>query len=84
MCLAVPGEVVEIVEEGPLNRQARVNFGGIIKTISLALLPEAAVGQYVLVHAGVAISVVDEAEAQETFAYLREIDELDVAGEGLP
>jgi len=77
MCLAIPGFVVEIIEESPLDRQARVSFDGIIKTISLALLPEVAVGNYVLVHAGVAISVVDEAEARQTFDYLKAIGELD-------
>jgi hydrogenase expression/formation protein HypC len=81
MCLAIPGEVTEIQEDSPLTRQAKVNFGGVIKSISLALLPEAQVGQYVLVHAGVAISVVDEEEAAETLAYLKEIDELDLPEE---
>lgn len=82
MCLAVPGEILSIEDSNPLDRQARVNFGGVIKTISTALLPEAEVGHYVLVHAGVAISVVDEAEAQQTFQYLKEIDELDGIEDG--
>lgn len=77
MCLAVPGEIVAITDENPMTRQARVSFGGIVKSASLAFVPEAEVGQYVLVHAGVAISVVDEAEAAATFAYLKELDELD-------
>ncbi|MCF6285428.1 MAG: HypC/HybG/HupF family hydrogenase formation chaperone [Candidatus Hydrogenedentes bacterium] len=81
MCLAIPGKVVEIIEDTPLTRQARVSFDGVIKSISLALLPEATVGEYVLIHAGVAISVVDEEEAQETFAYLKEIDELELPEE---
>lgn len=84
MCLAVPGEIVEILEADPLMRQARVNFGGVIKTIALGFLPEAEAGQYVLVHAGVAISVVDEEEAERTFAYLKEIDELDLGDEVAP
>lgn len=81
MCLAVPGEIVEITDDSPLARQARISFDGVIKAASLAFVPEAEVGQYVLVHAGVAISVVDEEEAKKTFAYLKEIDELDLDGE---
>jgi hydrogenase expression/formation protein HypC len=81
MCLAVPGEIVEITDENTLTRQARISFGGVIKTASMAFVPEARVGEYVLVHAGVAISVVDEEEARKTFAYLEEIDELDLEGE---
>ncbi len=56
---------------------ARVNFGGIIKEASLDMVPNAQVGDYVLVHVGVAISIVDEEEAEKTFAYLREIGDLD-------
>lgn len=67
MCLAVPGEIVEILSGDPLMRQAKVNFGGVVKTISLGFLPEARPGEFVLVHAGVAISVVDEEEAKRRF-----------------
>ena len=81
MCLAVPGEIVEILDGPPITRQARVNFSGIVKAISLALLPDACVGQFVLVHAGVAIGVVDEAGAQRTLNYLKEIDELEAPQE---
>ena len=81
MCLAVPGEIVAITNEDPLSREAKVNFGGVIKNASMAFVPEAQVGEYVLVHAGVAISVVDEEEARKTFEYLKEIDELDLGGE---
>lgn len=71
MCLAVPGEVVELVADGDdLLRNARVRFGSVVKEVSLAMVPEAGVGDYVLVHAGLAIGVVDEAEAAETLAYL--------------
>lgn len=56
---------------------AKVSFGGISKEISLEMLPEAAVGDYVLVHVGVAISKIDEAEAAKTFEYLKEIGEFD-------
>lgn len=77
MCLAVPGEVLSVDDSDPLMRKARVNFGGIVKEVSLALLPEAREGQYVLVHAGVGISVVNDEEAGKIFAYLEELGELD-------
>ena len=74
MCLAVPGRVVEIIDGGDIAfRQAKVDFGGIRKDINLAYTPEAEVGKYVLVHVGFAISVIDEAEAQRVFQYLKEI-----------
>ena len=78
MCLAIPGKVksIEILQDG-LARIAKVSFGGIIKEASLEMLPEANVGDYVLVHVGVAISVVDEEEAAKTFEYLKEMGELD-------
>jgi hydrogenase expression/formation protein HypC len=77
MCLAVPGKVLEIVGDDPLLRAAKVSFSGVIKLISLTCTPEARVGDYVLVHVGVAISVVDAREAEETFAYLKAMGELD-------
>jgi hydrogenase expression/formation protein HypC len=77
MCLAVPGEILSVDEADPLMRKARVRFGGIVKEVSLALLPEARPGQYVLVHAGVGISVINEAEAARTFEYLEQIGDLD-------
>jgi hydrogenase expression/formation protein HypC len=77
MCLAVPGEVLSIDDGDPLMRKARVSFGGIVKEVSLALLPEARQGQYVLVHAGVGISVVNAEEAGKIFGYLEELGELD-------
>jgi hydrogenase expression/formation protein HypC len=74
MCLAVPGRVVEIADEGdPAFRRGKVDFGGIRKEVNLAYTPEAEVGKYVLVHVGFAISVVDEAEAQRIFKYLEEL-----------
>lgn len=74
MCLAVPGQVLEIVGDDPLMRVGKVAFAGIVKEVSLALLPETKVGNYVLVHAGFAITLLDEAEAQRTLEYLEEID----------
>ena len=77
MCLAVPGRVIEILGDDPLLRSARVSFSGVVKQISLTCVPEAVVGDFVLVHVGVAISVVDAKEAEETFKYLRMMGELD-------
>lgn len=83
MCLAIPGKVLSISGDDPLMRTGRVSFGGIVKEVSLALLPEAEVDAYVLVHAGIAISLVNEAEAQRVFQYLEEIEELgELEGDG--
>ena len=76
MCLAVPGKIVSIEGTDPIFRCGKVNFGGIQKQINLAYVPEAKVGDYVLVHVGFAISTIDEAEAQEVFEYLRQLGEL--------
>jgi hydrogenase expression/formation protein HypC len=76
MCLAVPGKIISIEGEDPVFRSGKVSFGGVIKQINLAYVPEAKIGNYVLVHVGFAISTVDEAEAQEVFEYLRQIGEL--------
>lgn len=76
MCLAIPGVVLDIDAEDPMLRNARVQFGGAVKTVSLAMTPEAEVGDYVLVHAGLAIGVVDAEEAEKTLAYFREIEAL--------
>ena len=77
MCLAVPGKVESIDGGDPVLRSGRVSFGGVVKVVSLACVPEATVGDYVLVHAGMAISTVDESEAEKVFAYLRELGEFD-------
>jgi hydrogenase expression/formation protein HypC len=78
MCLAIPGQIqsIHFLYDG-LVRMAKVSFGGIIKEASLEMLPSAALGNYVLVHVGVAISLVDEEEAAKTFEYLKEIGEID-------
>lgn len=76
MCLAVPGKLVDIQGFDPTFRTGRVNFGGIIKDVSLAYVPEAEIGDYVLVHVGFALSVVDEAEAARVFEYLDQMGEL--------
>lgn len=74
MCLAVPGRVLSISDDEPLFRTARVDFGGVVKVISLACTPDAGVDDYVLVHAGMAIAVVDQIAAAETLNLLRTVD----------
>ncbi|MCK5178244.1 MAG: HypC/HybG/HupF family hydrogenase formation chaperone [Candidatus Omnitrophica bacterium] len=76
MCLAVPGKIETILGDDPLSKKGKVNFGGILKEVSLAYIPEAQIGDYVIVHAGFAISQVDEDEAMKVFEYLKEIGEL--------
>jgi hydrogenase expression/formation protein HypC len=76
MCLAIPGKVVSVSGEDPLARVGRIDFGGVFKEASLACVPEAQVGDYVIVHVGFAISRVDEEEALKVFEYLREMQEL--------
>lgn len=75
MCLAVPGQILTISQDDPLLRTGRVSFAGVIKEISLACVPQAGPGDYVLVHAGIAISVLDQAEAVRVFAYLQQMEE---------
>jgi hydrogenase expression/formation protein HypC len=87
MCLAVPGKITSISGEDPLMRTGKVDFGGILKEVSLAFVPEAQLGDYVIVHVGFALSRVDEAEALQVFEYLREmqeLSELDGSGAGVP
>jgi hydrogenase expression/formation protein HypC len=76
MCLAVPGKIVS-TSGADFARTAQVSFGGIVKEVSLAYVPEACEGHYVLVHVGFAISVVDEAEAMRTFEILKQMGELE-------
>jgi hydrogenase expression/formation protein HypC len=75
MCLAVPGKILSIEGEG-FARTARVDFGGVVKQVSLAYTPEAKVGDYAIVHVGFAISLVDEQEALRSLEYLRQMGEL--------
>lgn len=78
MCLAIPGKILSTESLlGGLIRKGKVSFGGIIKEISLDMVPEAEVGDYVLVHVGVAISRIDEQEAERTLQYFQEMGELD-------
>lgn len=84
MCLAVPGKLLNIDDrDDPLRRRGSVDFGGVRKEVSLAFTPEAKTGDYVLVHVGMALSTVDEAEARRIFEDLErmgELAELDEAG----
>jgi len=78
MCLSVPGKLIEITNTiDETFRIGRVSFDGIMKEVNLALVPEAKPGDYVLVHVGAAISIVDEEEAQKTFELLKQLGELD-------
>ena len=77
MCLAVPGRILALTGSEPLARQGKVDFGGVVRAVNLSLVPEADVGDYVLVHVGVAIGRLDEREATRVFEYLREIGDLE-------
>lgn len=79
MCLAIPGKVISLFEENGLT-MGKVDFGGTIITACLAYVPEVKTGEYVIVHAGFALNVIDEQEAERTFALLREIGENEAAG----
>jgi hydrogenase expression/formation protein HypC len=82
MCLAVPGKIVSIEGDDPILRDGKVNFGGVVKRVNLSLVPEAKIGDYVLVHVGLALSIVDEEEANQVFEYLKMIGELiEIEGE---
>jgi hydrogenase expression/formation protein HypC len=77
MCLAIPGRLIEITSQpNEIFKTGKVSFDGVIKEVSLALVPEAEVDQFVLVHVGAAISVVNEEEARKTFEILEQLDEL--------
>ena len=76
MCLAIPGRITSLEGGDSLARTGKVDFGGIQKDVNLAYVPEAKIGDYVIVHVGFAISRVDESEANTVFEYLREMGEL--------
>ena len=76
MCLGVPGKVVETYREHDVL-MGKVDFGGIRKVACLEHVPEVAVGDYVLIHVGFALSRLDEAEANRVFALLKELGQLD-------
>ncbi len=76
MCLAIPGKIESISGDEPLTRMGKVNFGGVVKDVALAYVPDARIGDYVLVHVGFAISQIDEEEAAKTLKLFREMEEL--------
>ena len=77
MCLAVPGKIISIEGDDDLSRVGKVSFGGVAKEINLSCVPEAKVGDYVIVHVGMAISTLDEEEANRVFEYLEQMGELE-------
>ena len=77
MCLGIPGRIVEVGPEG-LMRMGKVDFGGVVREVCLAYVPEAQLGDYVIVHIGFAISQLDEEEAHETLKLMAEIGILEV------
>ncbi|HJV21006.1 MAG TPA: HypC/HybG/HupF family hydrogenase formation chaperone [Sediminibacterium sp.] len=85
MCLAIPGKILTISALDDTFRTGKVSFGGIQKEVNLCMVPEVQVGDYVLVHVGVAIGKVDEEEAQKVFNYLKdmgEVEELETPSNG--
>lgn len=76
MCLAVPGEVLDLSDDDPLTRRGRVRFGGVVREVNLAYVPEVKPGDFVLVHVGFAITIVDPDQAARTFEYLAELGEV--------
>ena len=84
MCLAIPGKIISITNQlDETFRFGKVSYGGINKEINLCMVPEAKINDYVLVHVGVAISIVDEKEAKETFEYLRQLGEVEELKDGI-
>lgn len=84
MCLAIPGKVIELLPGDEWMRMGKVNFGGIVKEVNLSYVPEAGLGDYVIVHVGFAISRLAEKEAQRVFEYLKELDGLEELAGGGP
>jgi len=76
MCLAIPGRIMSVSGGETLARTGKVDFGGVLKDVNLAYVPEAKAGDYVIVHVGFALSIVDESEANKVFEYLRQMGEL--------
>ncbi len=76
MCLAIPGKVISIAGDDPVFRMGKVDFGGVIKEVNLCYVPEVKLGDYVIIHVGFALNIIDEEEAQKVFEYLREMEML--------
>ncbi len=73
MCLAVPGKIISIEGDDPLIRTGKLEFSGVRKEVSLAYVPEAKIGDYAIIHAGFAISLVDDEEARETIGFIKQM-----------
>jgi hydrogenase expression/formation protein HypC len=84
MCLAIPGKIVSVSGEDPLERMGKIDFSGILKEASLAYVPDAKVGDYVIIHVGFALSKVDEDEAKKVFEYLKQMEDLSELKENSP
>jgi hydrogenase expression/formation protein HypC len=89
MCLAVPGRIVSLAGDDPWTRTAKVSFGGVMKEVNMAYLPDVKVDDYVIVHAGFALSQIDEAEAVRMFEELSKLadaldEELEISSDTLP
>lgn len=77
MCLAIPGKIISIEsKQEEIFRNGKVSFGGIIKEVNLSMVPDIKIGDYVLVHVGVALSKVDEEDAMQTLEYLKQMGEM--------
>ena len=81
MCLAIPGKLLSVNDAAPLTRCGRVCFGGVIREVNLAFVPEANVDDYLLVHVGVAISVVDPVKAEATLSAIGGTDNSEISDE---
>ncbi len=89
MCLGIPGRVIEITPDArhPYFTEGKIDFGGVVRAVCLAYVPEVEVGEYVIVHAGFAIARIDAEAARRIFDDLRQagqLEELEAAGEGCP
>jgi hydrogenase expression/formation protein HypC len=76
MCLAVPGKIIEVYDSAGM-RMCKIDFGGVIREACLQALPEAQVGDFTIIHAGFALSILSEEEAMETLEALRELGEIE-------
>jgi hydrogenase expression/formation protein HypC len=84
MCLAVPGRLTTIEGDDPILRAGIVDFSGVTKRVNLSYVPDARIGDFVLVHVGFAISVVDPDEARKVFDYLKQMGDLAELDEDVP
>ena len=79
MCLGIPGKILSIYTSGTL-KMAKIDFGGVTRDACIETIPEAQVGDYTIIHAGMALNLLSEEEANETLTLLRQMDELDNTG----